>query len=457
MNVLTLSQLQFAVTTIYHFFFVPLTLGLGVLVAIMETLYVRSGNETYKRMAKFWGNLFLINFAMGVVTGIVMEFQFGMNWAQYSRFVGDVFGAPLAIEALLAFFLESVFLGVWIFGWDKLSKGMHLAAIWLVALGANISALWILIANSFMQHPVGYAIENGRAVMNDFGALLANPYLWTQFPHTIFSGFTTGAFFMLGISAYHLIRRREMDFFRRSFQLAAVFGILSIFLVILVGHSQAQRMVQTQPMKMAAAEALWESENPASFSLFTVGDEKNLKDVFAIRIPYILSILSYNQPTGEVKGIRNLQQEYEAKYGPGYYAPSIITMYWAFRIMVGLGFLMLLLAFLALYPMLRNRPIGQFRYVRFFPLFIALPYLANTTGWMFTEMGRQPWVVFGLMKTEDAFSPNLTPGMVLASLILFTLVYALLIVADVYLLVKYAKAGPAEKKIEPMIEEGYVG
>jgi len=457
MNVLTLSQLQFAVTTVYHFFFVPLTLGLSVLVAIMETLYVRSGDLTYRRMAKFWGNLFLINFAMGVVTGIVMEFQFGMNWAQYARFVGDVFGAPLAIEALLAFFLESVFLGVWVFGWDKLSKGMHLAAIWLVALGSNISALWILIANSFMQHPVGYAVENGRAVMTDFGALLANPYLWTQFPHTVFSGFTTGAFFILGISAYHLIRRREMDFFRRSFQLAAVFGALAIFLVILVGHSQAQRMVQVQPMKMAAAEALWESQDPASFSLFTVGDEPNLKDGFAIRIPNVLSILAYNQPTGKVQGIRNLQAEYEAKYGPGYYAPSIITLYWSFRIMVGLGFLLLLLAFLALYPTLRNRPISQFRYVRFFPLFIALPYLANTFGWIFTEMGRQPWVVFGLMKTQDAFSPTLTPGMVLTTLILFTLVYALLIVADVYLMFKYAKAGPVEKKIEFSTEEGYVG
>jgi cytochrome d ubiquinol oxidase subunit I len=423
----------------------------------METLYVRSGDETYKRMAKFWGNLFLINFTMGVVTGIVMEFQFGMNWAQYSRFVGDVFGAPLAIEALLAFFLESVFLGMWIFGWEKLSKGAHLASIWLVAIGSNISALWILMANSFMQHPVGYTVENGRAVMNNFGALLANPYLWTQFPHTVFSGFTTAAFFILGISAYHLVRRREMDFFRRSFQIASIFGILAIFLVILVGHSQAQRMVQVQPMKMAAAEALWASQDPASFSLFTIGDEANQQDVFAIRIPYILSVLAYNQPTGEVKGIRNLQAEYQATYGPGNYAPSIITLYWSFRIMAGLGFLMLLLAFLALYPMLRNRPISQFRYVRFFPLAIGLPYLANSVGWIFTEMGRQPWAVVGLMKTQDAFSPNLTAGMVLTTLILFTLVYALLIVADVYLLVKYAKAGPLEKKSDLPIVEGYVG
>jgi cytochrome d ubiquinol oxidase subunit I len=456
MNVLTLSQIQFAVTTIYHFFFVPLTLGLSVLVAIMETLYVSSGDETYKRMAMFWGKLFLINFAMGVVTGIVMEFQFGMNWSEYSRFVGDIFGAPLAIEALLAFFLESVFLGVWIFGWDKLSKGAHLASIWLVALGSNISALWILVANSFMQHPVGFTIENGRAVMTDFWALLANPYLWTQFPHTVLSGFTTGAFFVIGISAYHLVRRRELDFFRRSFQIASWFGTVAIILVILVGHSQGQRMVQVQPMKMAAAEALWETEDPASFSLFTIGNEEELRDVWAIRIPNLLSIMAYNRPTGEVKGIRNLQAEYEALYGPGNYKPSIITMYWSFRIMVGAGFLMALLAFLALYPALRNRPISQFRYVRFLPFAIALPYLANTAGWIFTEMGRQPWVVYGLMKTEDAFSISITPGMVITSLVVFTLVYGLLMYADVYLLVKFAKAGPQAKKIDAAVEDAYL-
>jgi cytochrome d ubiquinol oxidase subunit I len=453
MDVVTLSQLQFAVTSVYHFFFVPLTLGLSVLVAIMETQYFRSGDETYKRMAKFWGNLFLINFAMGVVTGIVQEFQFGMNWAQYSRFVGDVFGAPLAIEALLAFFLESVFLGVWIFGWDKISKGAHLTAIWLVALGSNISALWILIANSFMQHPVGFAIENGRAVMTDFGALLSNSYLWTQFPHTVLSGFTTGAFFVLGISAYHLLRRRDTDFFRRSFQLASVFGALAVLLVILIGHQQMQRMVQVQPMKLAAAEALWENEDPASFSLITIGDEPNLKDRWALRIPYVLSILAYNQPSGLVKGIRNLQAEYQATYGPGYYAPSIITMYWSFRFMVGAGMLMLLAAVLALYPIIRSRPISKYWYVKFFPLAIALPYIANSAGWIFTEMGRQPWVVFGVMKTQDAFSPNLTPGMVLTTLILLTLVYGLLMVADVYLLVKYAKAGPAAQASETAIEQ----
>ena len=446
MDVETLSRWQFAITSVYHFFFVPLTLGLSILVAIMQSLYVRTGDEMYKRMTKFWGNLFLINFAMGVVTGIVMEFQFGMNWARYSVFVGDIFGAPLAIEALLAFFLESVFLGVWIFGWEKLSKGAHLASIWLAAIGANISALWILAANSFMQHPVGFAMENGRAVMNDFWALLGNPYLWTQFPHTVFSGFATGAFFILGISAYHLVRRQDEEFFRRSFQIAAVFGSIALFLVILVGHSQAQRMVQFQPMKMAAAEALWESEDPASFSLFTVGDEKNRQDVFAIRLPALLSVLAYNQPTGEVKGINNLQSAYEQQYGPGNYVPSVITAYWSFRIMVGVGFLMMALALAALYLVLRGQPLPSERQMplaKFFPWVIALPYIANSVGWIFTEMGRQPWVVMGLMRTEDAYSAGVPAGAILLTLIVFTLVYAGLMAADVYLLQKFARGGPA--------------
>lgn len=267
-SVTILSQWQFAVTSVYHFFFVPLTLGLSVLVAIMETIYVRTGSERYKRMTKFWGKLFVINFAMGVVTGIVQEFQFGMNWSEYSRYVGDIFGAPLAIEALLAFFIESTFLGVWIFGWDRLSKPLHAAAIWLVAIASNLSAFWILVANSFMQSPVGYAEEGGRLVMQKFSALLTNPYVWGQFPHTVFSGFTTAAFFVMGISTYHLLRRKQEDVFKPSFQLATVFGSLSILMVILIGHNQAQQMVRLQPMKIAAAEALLNTEDPASFSVF---------------------------------------------------------------------------------------------------------------------------------------------------------------------------------------------
>jgi cytochrome bd ubiquinol oxidase subunit I len=444
MDIVTLSRLQFAVTTIYHFFFVPLTIGLSVLVAVMETIYVRSGNEAYKRMAKFWGKLFLINFAMGVVTGIVQEFQFGMNWSEYSRYVGDIFGAPLAIEALLAFFLESTFLGIWIFGWDKLPKGLHAVTIWMVAIGSNLSALWILIANSFMQQPQGYALEGGRAVMTDFSAVVFNSNVWLQFPHVVFSGLATASFFVIGISAYHLLRnKQEQDFFQRSFQIASVAGILAIFFVILVGHSQAQHMVQTQPMKMAAAEALWESEDPASFSLITIGDEPNRKDVFAIRIPGVLSLLSYNQFSGKVLGINDLQAMYEKQYGPGDYVPPIALSYWSFRIMVGAGFLMFAIAAYAIVQVMRKKVLAHRRLIALLPLAIVLPYLSNTFGWMLTELGRQPWVVFGLLKTSDAVSPILSPGLVLASLIGFTLVYGALMVADVYLLKKFSQRGPA--------------
>lgn len=442
MNVQTLSQWQFAITCVYHFFFVPLTLGLAVLVAVMQTQYVRTGQQVYKAMTKFWGKLFLINFAMGVVTGIVMEFQFGMNWSNYSRYVGDIFGAPLAIEALLAFFLESTFLGIWIFGWDRLSKGVHLAAIWLVAIGANISALWILIANSFMQQPVGYRIEGGRAVMESFGALLGNRNVWVQFPHVVTSALVTASFFVLGISAYHLVRKHQTDFFERSFRLAAAVGSVAILLVILIGHTQAQHMVATQPMKMAAAEALWESENPASFSLLTIGDEPNRRDVWAIRIPNLLSLMAYNRLDGEVKGILNLQQEYESVYGPGNYVPPVAISYWTFRIMVGVGFLMLGIAFYSLLHVMQGKKLGSIKFLNLFPFAIALPYVANTTGWMLTEMGRQPWIVFGLLKTEEAYSPSLTAGMVLSTLVIFTLLYGVLMVADVYLLRKYAVAGP---------------
>ncbi len=265
MDSVLLARWQFAITTVYHFFFVPLTLGLSVLIAIMETAYVRTGDQEYKKMVKFWGKLFLINFAMGVATGIVQEFQFGMNWSEYARFVGDIFGAPLAIEALLAFFLESTFLGVWVFGWEKLSKRMHLAAIWLVAIGSNLSALWILFANSFMHEPVGFVINKvtGRAQMTDFWALITNRHAWHQFPHVVTSGVTTAAMFVLGISAYHLVRKTEAgEMFTRSFKMAAVYGLVGVVLVTLIGHTQGQYMVETQPMKMAAAEALWETEDP---------------------------------------------------------------------------------------------------------------------------------------------------------------------------------------------------
>jgi cytochrome bd ubiquinol oxidase subunit I len=442
MDTLILSRWQFAITTIYHFFFVPLTLGLGLLTAIMQTVYYRTGDATWKRMTKFWGKLFVINFAIGVATGIVQEFQFGMNWSEYSRFVGDIFGAPLAIEALLAFFIESTFIGMWIFGWDRINKRLHLAAIWLAAIAANISALWILIANSWMQEPVGYVLRNGRAEMVDFGALVANPHVWVQFPHVFFAGLTTGAFFMLGIVAWRLARKDpDSAFFQNSFRVAAFAAIIGAVLVILVGHTQAQRMVQVQPMKMAAAEALWNSESPASMSLFTIGDMENRKDVFSIRIPALLSVLSYNRAAGEVKGINQIEAEYQQQFGPGNYTPYVVLIYWSFRIMVGAGFLMLLIAIWALVRIWRKRIDRSSRILRLLPLALLLPYLANSTGWIMTEMGRQPWIVFGLMRTEKGVSTVVAPGMALASLIGFTLIYGALMVADVYLLAKYARAG----------------
>jgi cytochrome bd ubiquinol oxidase subunit I len=454
MSILTLSQWQFAVTSVYHFFFVPLTLGLSVLVAIMETLYVRTNQETYKEMTRFWGKLFVINFAMGVVTGIVQEFQFGMNWSEYSRFVGDIFGAPLAIEALLAFFLESTFLGLWMFGWKKLSKGVHLTAIWLVAVGSNLSALWILIANSFMQNPVGYTLVDGKPVMSNFWQLVANPTVFTQFPHTVLAGFTTAAFFVLGISAYHLLRKQNVDFFRRSFQIASVVGIIAVFLLILVGHSQAQNMVKTQPMKLAAAEAVWNTMDSASMSVFTIGDEANRRDILSIRIPSLLSLLAFNRLDGTVQGIIELNQQYQQTYGPGDYVPPVAVSYWSFRLMVGAGFLMFFLAAFSLYQIMWPKE-GKWR-TRIFhllPLAIALPYLANTTGWLLTELGRQPWVVYGLEKTADAVSPNLTPGMVLTTLVTFALVYGALMLADGYLLVRYAKAGPVAETTDDLADE----
>jgi len=441
-----LSQWQFAITSVYHFFFVPLTIGLSLLVAVMETIYVRTGQERYKQMTIFWGKLFTINFAMGVVTGIVQEFQFGMNWAEYSRYVGDVFGAPLAIEALLAFFLESTFLGLWIFGWDKLSRGVHLLAIWLVSLATILSAFWILVANSFMQSPVGFVEENGRLVMSDFGALLTNPYVWGQFPHTIFSALTTGAFFVMGISAYHILRRHQVDIFKRSFQIASVFGMIGVLMVGLVGHTQAQRMVQLQPMKIAAAEGLLETENPASFSLLTIIDQNSMTAKVDIRIPYALSLLSYNRLTGEVKGINELQAASETVYGPGNYVPVIAPTYWAFRIMVGIGLLLILLALYGVIRSTQNKLTEKTWVLGLFPYALFLPYVANSLGWILTEMGR----------TTDALSPSLTKGMVITSLIGFSLVYGLLMAVDIYLLSKYARAGVAEAPaVLPAEEEVY--
>lgn len=458
MDPVILSRLQFAITTVYHFFFVPLTLGLGWVVAILETLYVRSGDEVYKRLTKFWGKLFLINFAMGVVTGIVQEFQFGMNWSEYSRYVGDIFGAPLAIEALLAFFLESTFLGIWLFGWGKLSKKTHAATIWIVAIGSNLSAIFILMANGFMQHPVGYEIVGGRAQMVDFGALLVNPRAWYLIWHTLSSGFATASFFILGISAYHILHHQETDAaqadaFKRSFVMAGIIGLIATVSVALSGHTQGIYLREVQPMAAAASEAHWETADPADFSLIAFFDASGKKELWSLRIPKVLSLLYYNKLSGKVEGINQLQAQYEELYGPGDYRPNIGLPYWMFRIMVGVGILMLAVSAYALYLPWKKWPAKWTRWIKWMVIGISLPYIANTCGWILTETARQPWIVHGLLLTDDGVSP-LDPALILASLIGYTLLYAVLMVADVYLLVKYAKAGlPAE--VNETEAEGY--
>ena len=438
MDLVFLSRLQFAITTVYHFFFVPLTLGLSVIVALMETLYVRTNRDIYLRMTKFWGTLFVINFAMGVVTGIVQEFQFGMNWSEFSRFVGDIFGAPLAIEALAAFFLESVFLGIWIFGWDKLSKRVHLLAIWLVAFASNLSALWILIANSWMQQPVGYVINNGRAEMVDFFAVIFNPNIWTQFPHVLTSGLSTAAFFVLGISTYHLTKSGQKEMFSRSFQIAAIIGILATVGVAMTGHSQMQHLVSSQPMKVAAAEALWETEDPAGLSVLTVGNLQG-EEIFSIRIPNLLSLLALDQVNGEVKGMNELNAEFEAEHGAGDYTPPVFITYWSFRAMVGAGTVMIIAILYALLLTMGEQLEDNPKFLRVFLWLIPLPYIANTAGWLLTEFGRYPWIVYDLMLVDNGVSISVSIGMVLMSMIGFTLIYGALMVADVYLLAKFAR------------------
>lgn len=444
MDTVMLSRAQFAVTTVFHFFFVPLSIGLALIVAIMETMYVVKGGEEYRKMAKFWGKLFLINFAVGVVTGILQEFQFGMNWSNYSRFVGDVFGAPLAVEALLAFFMESTFIGLWIFGWERLSKRVHLACIWLVFLGTSISAFWILAANSFMQQPVGFVINNGRAEMNDFFALITSEQLLLEYPHTVFGAFATGAFLVAGVSAYKLLRRQEADFFRKSFQIAIVIAMISSFAVAMFGHDQAKLLVRTQPMKMAASEGLWgKSGDPAPWTVFAFIDPKKQESRGEIQIPGMLSFLSYNKFSGEVKGMKELQAEYEQKYGPGNYIPPVRTTFWSFRIMVAAGGLMILLSLYGTYLSARGKleQTGGW-FWRSMAGAISLPFIANTAGWIMTEIGRQPWTVFGLMRTEDGISPSVSAGEVLFSLIAFTAIYAVLAGVMVYLFVRVIRKGP---------------
>ena len=434
MDVLMLSRLQFAMATMFHFIFVPLTLGLSIMVAIMETKYVRTGDETYKRMTKFWGKLFVINFVLGVVTGITLEFQFGTNWSRYSEYVGDIFGSLLAIEATVAFFLESTFLGAWIFGWNVLSPKMHALCIWLVAGASNLSALWIIIANGFMQNPLGYVIRNGRAELADFFAVVGNPFAWQQYVHVLSGAFALAGFFVMGVSSYHLLKKQNVDFFTRSFKLGMVFGLVFSILVAVQGHHHAQEVTRIQPAKLAAMESLWEThEDGAPMYLLVVPDEKNEKNAIELfGIPGGLSFLAHNDFKAPVQGLKDWPAEER---------PPVMLTFLSFRTMVGLGTLMPLLCIWAF--LRRNRLTETPKLLKAMLFAIPVPYLAIEAGWVVAEVGRQPWIVNGLMKTADAVSPIVT-SQVAFSLVALTLLYALLGAVDIFLLFKYAKKGPAE-------------
>nr|WP_206686800.1 cytochrome ubiquinol oxidase subunit I [Microbacterium invictum] len=444
-----LARWQFGLTTLYHYLFVPLTLGMALTVAIFQTVWHRTGNVKWLHLTQLFGKIFLINFAMGVVTGIVQEFQFGMNWSSYSRFVGDIFGAPLAFEGLLAFFFEATFIGLWIFGWDRLPRRLHLASIWAVAFGSTLSAYFILAANAFMQNPVGYTInaEAGRVELTDFWAVLTNPVVLAAFPHTLFAAFMFAGAVVIAVSAWHLSRGQHIETMRSSLKYGLWFTIITFGLTALSGDQLSLVMVDTQPMKMAAAEALWHTAcgADASFSLFSIGTPDGTAEVWSLRVPYLLSFLSTHSFDGCVEGLHDLQVLYEQQFGAGFdYMPIIWVTYWSFRWMIGLGAASTLIAVAGLWVTRKSakRPVAPWMWK--IAIWAApLPLLGSLVGWVFTEMGRQPWIVFSLMLTEDGVSPSVPGWTVLISLIAFTLIYAALAVVEFGLILKAAQKGPA--------------
>ena len=438
-----LARWQFATTSIYHFLFVPVTIGLAFLVALLQTSWYRNEKPEYKRLAKFFGTLLLINVAVGVVTGLVQEFEFGMNWSAYSRFVGDVFGAPLAMEGLAAFFLESTFLGLWVFGWDRLPKRVHLACIWLVSIGTMLSAMFILAANSWMQHPVGYALNShGQPELNSISAVFTNPtFLW-GYVHVILASLVTGSLVMLAVSAWYLRKGTEVGTFLHTARLSVVVLLPVIVLQMFVGNKLGEIETKYQPMKIAAAEAQWENCQPCSFSAFQIGGGKNdHTPTQIIEIPHLLSILATGTWNGAVTGMTQLQKEYRHKYGPGEYVPNVFIQYWSMRIMAYLGSLILLLALWGGWLVHRGTLERSKWFIRISVWAVVTPFLMNTAGWMLTENGRQPWIVQGLMKTANANSPSVTSTDIWISLIAFVLIYIALGAADLVLMLRYARKG----------------
>jgi cytochrome d ubiquinol oxidase subunit I len=440
-----LARLQFATTSLYHFLFVPLTLGLGPIVAVFQTLWHRTGNEAWLRLTKFFGTLFLINFAIGVATGLVQEFQFGMNWSVYSRFVGDVFGAPLAIEGLAAFFLEATFLGVWIFGWNRLSPRLHLATLWIAVVGTWLSAYFILVANSWMQRPVGYKLTDDRAELTSVWALLSNDFALWAWGHVILVGLTAGSVVVLGVACWNLVRGHDVELFRRAAKVALIVLVPVSAFNLWFGSHFGIYTTEYQPMKIASTEAQWDTCQPCSFSAFQIGGftEDDQKPSFSIQIPRLLSFLATGSFSGEVVGINEMQQQYQRQYGrSGNYIPDVRAVYWSMRVMAYLGTLVFLVAALGALLLWRGRLERTRWYLWAAVATIPLPFLAALAGWVLTEMGRQPWIVQGLLQTSEANSPNVSEAMLVGSLTVIVLLYAALLVVDVWLMRRYARYDP---------------
>src|SRR5262245_27603925 len=416
-----LARVQFATTTIYHFLFVPLTLGLGPLVAVMQTLWHRTGDEAWLRLTRFFGTLFLINFAIGVATGLVQEFEFGMNWSVYAKFVGNVFGAPLAIEGLAAFFLESTFLGLWSFGWNRLPPRIHLATLWVVVLGSWLSAYFILVANSWMQHPVGYKIVNGQAQLTSVWALLSNGFALRAFLHTILAGLIFGSIIMLGICCWHFLRGKQVELFRKAAMLALIVAVPAPLLQLPVGNRLGEAGTSAQSIKLAASEAQWNTCQPCGFSLFQIGGftTSDQTPSFSITIPRLLSYMATGSFSGQVQGLNQLQAQEQNQFGSGNYMPDVAVIYWAMRIMAYMGVLMFLVAAVGAW-LYRRQKLERARWFQWTAIVaISFPYIAATFGWILTEMGRQPWIVQGLLLTSKANSPNVSTTWLTISLVFF--------------------------------------
>ena len=454
-----LARVQFATTSLYHFLFVPLTLGLGPMVIVFQTLWHRSGDEAWLRLTRFFGTLFLINFAIGVATGLVQEFQFGMNWSVYSRYVGNVFGAPLAIEGLAAFMLESTFLGLWIFGWNRLSPRLHLATLWIAVLGTWLSAYFILVANSWMQHPVGYKIVDGEAQLTSVWALLSNGFALRAYLHVILAGLIFGSIVVLGVSCWHFLRGHEGDLFRKAAKVALIVAVPVTLLQLIVGNRFGEAVTSAQSMKIAASEAQWNTCQPCGFSAFQIGgftkDDPTPK--FSITVPRLLSYMATGSFKGEVQGLNQLQAESERKFGPGNYMPNVRVAYWSMRVMAYMGMLMFLVAALGAL-LYRKRKLEHARWFhRTAILAIAFPYIAASAGWILTEMGRQPWIVQDLLLTSKANSPSVSTTWLGISLGFFIALYLTLGIVDFVLMRRYARLEPDRLESPGELPEPVVG